>query len=170
MKKTSAKYFLTAIIFLAVISNLLFIRLITPKELDDVHPQISCSEKILKKSDILWIIPNFNNIPIDKNQEWCAYIKSLNKTLGMHGIQHTFNEFQKPMSQEQLEEGITIFENCFNSKPTLFKPPQLKISKSNRQLIKNNNLSTKLYINQITHKVYHCSDTGFFSNKFVDSF
>lgn len=150
--------------------SLFLIRAITPREIDDVSPEIPCSEKYIKKSNILWIIPNFNNKSILKNKKWCDYILSLNKTLGLHGVTHEFKEFDIKRDQKYLQKGIDIFEKCFGFKPEMFKPPQLAISKQNKKLIKENNMKLKLNFNQIIHKVYHCNNTGRFSNKIIDLF
>jgi len=52
----------------------------------------------------------------------------------------------------------------------MFKSPQLKISENNKNLIKNNNMKIKGLLNQIFHKIYHCNNSGRFSNKFIDLF
>jgi len=136
----------------------------TPKEIDDVSPEIPCEQNCLEKSDILWIIPKFQEKPISENKGWCNQILSLNKTLGLHGVTHEYEEFGSNRNQTYLEEGIKIFEDCFNKTPAMFKPPQLRISEENKQLIKQNNMVLKGKFNQIAHKVYHCNDTGSFSN------
>jgi predicted deacetylase len=165
MKKTV----LFALLGILTILFLLFlVRLLSPKEIDDVSPEIPCEEEYLEKSDILWIIPKFNNKSISENKTWCNYILSLNKTLGLHGVTHEFEEFNSNRNQTYLEEGIKIFEDCFGFKPEMFKPPQLKISNKNKELIKNNNLKLKGEINQIIHKVYHCGYTENFKNRFID--
>lgn len=161
---------ISIITILSILIILFLLRLLSPKQIDDISSEIPCEQNLIKKSDILWIIPKFNNIPISENPEWCEYILSLNKTLGLHGVTHEYQEFSTNRNQKYLEEGIQIFEDCFGYKPTLFKPPQLKISKENKKLIKNNNLQLKLITNQITHKVYHCNNTGFFPNWFIDFF
>jgi predicted deacetylase len=155
------------IIIFSALLLLLLIRFMTPRELDDISPEIPCSEDLLKESSTLWIIPRFENKSIAENKEWCSYISSLNKTLGLHGIQHTYEEFKTDRSEEYLQEGVDIFEQCFGYKPTLFKPPQLSISKNNKELIRKNDLRLKGYLNEQIHKVYHCNDTGKFSNKFI---
>ncbi len=38
----------------------------------------------------------------------------------------------------------------------------------NKKLIKENNLKLKGKFNQLLHKVYHCGNTGKFSNKIID--
>jgi len=164
------KSHLIIIALLLLILSLFLIRLISLREIDDVSPEIFCEQEYLEKSDILWIIPKFNNKPISENKEWCKKILALNKTLGLHGIDHEFEEFNSEITQQQLDEAIEIFEQCFNQIPTFFKPPQLKISSQNKKLIQENNMKLKLKFNQLTSKVYHCSDTGRFSNKEIDWF
>ncbi|MFH1803117.1 MAG: DUF2334 domain-containing protein [archaeon] len=161
---------LIVLLVLLPVIILFLIRPINPSELDDVTPEIPCSHELLKKTDTLWVIPKFNNTPISENREWCDQILALNKTLGLHGFYHTYQELNSEITQGQLDEAITIFEDCFHRPPKTFKPPQLKISKENKQLIENNGLEVKTTFNQITHKVYHCSDTGRFSNKFISYF
>jgi len=159
------------ILTLAILILVLFlIRLINSRELDDLSPNISCSEEIIEKSKILWIIPKLENKSIAEEPEWCKKILNLNKTLGMHGVYHEFEEFNTNRNQAYLQEGIEIFEKCFGYKPEKFKPPQLKISEDNKKLVKNNNLKLKKQINQATHKVYHCNDSGPFPNKLIDFF
>ncbi len=162
--------YIIPIIIIFLFLTLFFVRLISPREIDDVSPEILCKQGDLEKSDILWVIPNFNNKPISENQKWCKEILALNKTLGLHGITHEFEEFGSEISQQQLKEAIKIFEQCFNQSPILFKPPQLKISSPNKKLIKQNNMKLKLKFNQLTSKVYHCSDSGKFLNRFIDLF
>ena len=165
------KRFVVPLLILVLLFLTLFIiRASTPREIDDVSPEIFCSLEDLEKSDVLWIIPKFNGHVISENKEWCNFILSLNKTLGLHGVYHEFNEFEQTRNQEYLEEGIKIFESCFGFKPTLFKPPRLKISEENKELVKDNQMEIKLRFNQITHKVYHCNDQGEFSNRFIDFF
>ena len=114
------------------------------------------------------MIPDYNNNPISENREWCDYILSLNKTLELHGITHTYKEFlYSDISQEELDYGISEFESCFGFKPQAFKSPQLATSHANRKLIKQNNLDFRTVLDQITHKVYHCSDSTFPHNKII---
>jgi len=160
--------FILIALILFPISSL--IRIIPPRELDDVSPTIPCEKDLLKKSNIFWVIPRYKNISISENKEWCNYILSFNKTIGMHGVTHEYQEFKTNRNQEYLDEGIRVFEECFGFEPTIFKPPQLEISKNNKQLIKNNNLNLKLNFNQFIHKVYHCNNTGKYSNRFIDFF
>lgn len=170
MNKKLSFLLIISSITLLLILDLFLLRIISPKEIDDISPKIFCEKEYLEKSDILWVIPKFNNKSISDNKKWCNYILSLNKTLGLHGVHHKFQEFEKNRNQSYLQEGIDIFEQCFGFKPQMFKSPQLKISKENKKLIKENNLELKGKFNQLIHKVYHCSDTGKFSNKIIDFF
>ncbi len=168
---------ITLIILLILLISLFLIRLINPTEIDDVSPGINCPEIEEYNPNTLYIIPNYNyNNSISQNEEWCDYILSLNKTLALHGITHEYQEFSgKNLSQEELDFGISEFEKCFGYKPEVFKPPQLKINKNNRELIKENNLKLVNIFHQITHKVYHCNNEemfngGILSNKIIKVF
>ncbi len=162
-----------SIVFLIIfflIFTLFLIRLTYPREIDDISPEIFCEQKYLEKSDILWVIPKFNNKPISENKTWCQEILSLNKTLGLHGVYHEFEEFDTNRNQKYLQEAMNIFEKCFGFKPEMFKPPQLSISNENKKLIEKNDLELKLDFNQLLHKVYHCADDGTFPNWVIDLF
>ena len=58
------------IIIIVCIILLVFweIRFLNPREIDDVSPEIYCEKDYLKKSEILWIIPKYNNISISENK------------------------------------------------------------------------------------------------------
>ena len=157
------------IIFL-ILAILVVVRANTPTQIDDVTPGIPCEKDYLYKADILWIIPKFQGVPISNNTEWCEEILSMEKTLGIHGIQHYYNEFRDDLTQEYIQEGIDSFEECFGYKPTMFKPPKLELSKQDKELIEANGMEIKRYTNQFFHKVYHCNNTGTLSNKFHDIF
>lgn len=160
------------LIILLLVIMLFVLRLTSPREIDDVNPYRNCSQEYLEKSEILWIIPYYNEIPISENKSWCNQILKLNKTLGLHGIKHQpYREFQtKNIPQEQLDKAIEIFEDCFNQTPKMFKAPNLKITKQNHKLIASNNLSIRTSFHQTIHKVYHCNNTGILPNKFHDIF
>ena len=163
---------ISLIIFFLLILLLFFTRLLSPREIDDVSPEIFCEENYLKKADVLWVIPKFNNKSISENSEWCREILSLNKTIGLHGVYHNpYREFKyQEISKEYLEIGIKEFESCLGFKPEIFKAPQLKINSENANLIKENNLKLRNDFHQITRKVYHCNDSGRFNNKIIDIF
>lgn len=168
IKKKFSRILLIPLAILAIIVILFLIRLITPTEIDDVTPGISCPEMEKYNPDVLYVVPDFENHPISKNQEWCKEILSLNKEVQLHGINHTYREFKYlNITQENLEFGISEFEECFNNTPEKFKPPQLALSNSNKELIKNNNLQLRNLFNQLTHKVYHCNDSDIISNRWV---
>ena len=164
------------IILIALFSILIIwflIRLISPREIDDVTPGIPCEneKKYIEKAEYLWVIPNFQGNKISENPEWCEEIKSLNKTLGMHGIKHTYREFKREnITQEELDEGIKIFEECFGYKPEHFKYPQLRYNKANKELLEQNNLKIRTKFSQFTHKFYHCDNSGIHDYKFTDLF
>ena len=157
---------ITSAIFILII--IIALRAILPREFDDLSPEIRCNQDLIEKSQILWIIPLYNNHSIANDSEWCSKIKSLNKTLGMHGVYHNYKEFNSDKDIEYIKQGINAFEKCFNLKPNLFKAPQLALSNNNGVLLKSLDFSLKENFNQMLRKVYHCSDTGKFSNKFID--
>ena len=162
---------ISLIVLFLLILILFLIRLISPREIDDVSPEIPCEKEYIEKSEVLWVIPMQNNKSISENQNWCREILSLNRTLGLHGIRHTYWEFKlNNISQEELNLGIQEFEKCFGYKPEIFKPPYLRINKENRALIKENNLKLKSKFNQDIHKVYHCNNSGALDNKIIDIF
>lgn len=156
--------------FILIVLMLFVIRLSAHTEIDDISSEIGCDTNLIEKNDILWVIPLFNNVSIVNNSTWCATILNLNKTLGMHGVYHTYREFETQRDDLYLQEGINAFESCLGFKPILFKAPQLAFNKSNRNLIEQKGMEIKGKWNQLTHKVYHCSDTGKFSNKLIDVF
>lgn len=159
-----------ALTILVLIATIIVIRANSLKEIDDVSPGVYCHEEYLKKANVLWVIPKFQNTPISENQTWCKNLLELNKTLGLHGIFHSHKEFNYYVNETEFQEAIQIFEKCFNQTPTMFKPPYLAISKENKNLIKKYGLKIKNPFQQTIHKVYHCNNTGTFSNKFHDLF
>lgn len=164
------KYFIIALI-LALFFLYMF-RTLSARQIDDVNPIISCDkeQKEVSKSEFLFIIPKFQNISIADNLTWCKKILSLNKTLGMHGVYHTYNEFNETRSLEYIQEGKEIFKECFGYYPVYFKPPQMEINKENKIIIKQSGMILISQTNQVFHKCYHCSDTGYYSNRMMDWF
>lgn len=149
---------------------LLTCRLLLPRQIDDVNPYMKCEEADLEKSNVFYVVPKFNNISINESRVWCDYILSMNKTLYLHGITHTYKEFKGNISEEDLQEAIDIFYDCFGFYPEKFKPSHLAISAENKKLLKKFNLSLDLTYNQFLHKVYHCNDSGILPNSFHDVF
>lgn len=154
------------IILMGIIS-LFLIRYFSARQLDDVTPGIQCDKYLLEKADIYFVIPKFSNSGISENKEWCSYILSLNKSLALHGVYHTYEEFKVDRTQSYLQEGIQEFEKCFGKKPESFKPPQMVISENNKKLIKKQ-MKLNYYLSEVLHKTYHCNDTGRFSNRFIE--
>lgn len=172
-RKIGIIYSILIVLLVIILSFILFVyfyRFFAVKEIDDVTPEIACESKLLEKSDVLWVIPIFDNRSIAEDKAWCESILALNKTLGLHGVYHTYREFGQPRNQEYIDSGIDAFEECFGFKPEMFKAPQLYLSKENENTLENMGLVVKNKLNQLMHKVYHCSDTGQFSNKIIDWF
>jgi predicted deacetylase len=171
MKKRRKTIFKIFFVLISIILAIFLIRTINPTEIDDITPGISCPEIMEYNPDILYVIPNYNQTTLSENKNWCGYISYLNKDLRLHGITHTYREFlYEEISQEELDFGISEFEKCFGYAPESFKPPQLRISKENKKLIKENNLEILGFFNQLTHKVYHCDDSDIISNKIIKIF
>ena len=151
----------TKLIFLSLILFYLLILLLSrnPLIVDDVHPQNTCST-LLEKADILYVILFQENSSIVDNPTWCTQIKSLNKTLGLHGIKHTYHEFGKPVSSEELTQATSAFEKCFDEKPTLFRPPYNLISQENREKVESLNMT--VYNKRFfEHPYCHCNPHSF---------
>lgn len=170
MKKKKIIILVVLLIFLLIVCSefsLFLIRNLSSRQLDDLTPGIPCEQSLIDKSDVLFVIPLFENKSIADNRTWCNWVLSLNKTLEMHGVYHTYHEFLTDRDEKYLDLGISAFEKCFGFKPKVFKPSQMAISESNIKLVENRMmLSSK--INQLMHKAYHCNDSGKFSNRFVD--
>jgi len=141
-----------------VVFILIAIRLILPMQLDDVNPSRLCDERLLNKSSVLMVIPLLGNQSIAENPGWCEHIKSLNKTIGMHGVYHTEKEFRYANNEEDIRRGMEEFNQCFGFYPTIFKAPQLSLSKKNEEILREMNFTIIKLQNQIIHKTYHCTD------------
>ncbi len=130
-----------------------------PLIVDDVHPQNTCST-LLEKADILYVIPLQENSSIVYNHKWCKQIKSLNKTLGLHGIKHSYHEFGKPVSSEELTQATSAFEKCFDQKPVLFRPPYNLITQENKEKVELLNMT--IYNKRFfEHPYCHCNPQSF---------
>ena len=171
MKKSLMIAMVGIIIFLIILeSSILIIRATSAKEIDDVSPSIYCNEKIMKEADILWVIPKFDGTKISDNKTWCQEIILTGKEIGLHGFEHTYQEFLNGSKTAELQEAIDIFEECFGYKPRMFKPPQHKLSKENRRFLEDREIAIISSSNSIFHKVYHCGNSGVFSNNFIKAF
>lgn len=153
------------IVILVIIAMIWLIRLFSPRQLDDLSPEIPCSSDLIEKSGVLYIIPEYDGWALSK--EFCQEILALNKTIAMHGVTHEYKEFLVARNSSYIEQGIEIFSGCFNFTPSNFKPPQLAISKENEKLVRKY-MNLDLNLNQIAHKVYHCGDTGLWPNWLID--
>jgi len=146
-------------VIISLIYVIILISSRNPLIIDDLYPENSCND-LLEKADILYVIPNFENYSISNNKEWCAKIKSLNKTIGLHGIKHSYHEFNKKISNVELVSAINSFENCFEEKPSLFRPPYNKINKENEEIISKFNMT--IYKKRfIVHPYCHCNPKSF---------
>ncbi len=157
------------LILLVLILLLFLIRLFSSRHLDDLHPGIPCDEELIKKSDYLAVIPKYNDEDISNDTGWCNYIRGFNKSLVMHGVYHTYNEFNTLRDFDYIQKGRAIFSDCFGFNPAEFKAPQLALSKRNKKFLKETfdfKIHTKL--TQFFHKVYHCNDSGVVSNRIQD--
>lgn len=157
--------FIIGVIILAILALIWLLRLFSPRQLDDLSPEIQCSEKLIEKASVLYIIPKFNGWALSK--EFCEKISSLNKTIAMHGVTHEYQEFLKPRNSSYVEQGQEIFLGCFNFTARDFKPPQLEISRENKKIVEKY-MHLDLRLNQVFNKVYHCDDTGLFPNWVID--
>ena len=169
MKKIAKRVLFVILIILSILIIILILRRFNKTQLDDVSPFIQCDEDLLDKTNIYYVIPKFQGIPISENKSWCEYILSKNKTLRMHGIEHTYFEFwKKEISTEEINGAKEIFKECFGFYPEKFKAPQDTISIKNSINLKKSDLNLDIYLNCIIHRVYHCNDTGKIKNKLAD--
>lgn len=156
--------------FVVLIVLLLATRFVLSKQIDDVNPFMGCSEDELAKADIFYIVPIYNDIPINESTEWCEKILAMNKTLYLHGIYHTYREFEDNINLEEFNRGREIFKDCFGFYPQHFKAPQLAFAKDNKWILDSFDLNLDGEMNHLFHKVYHCNDSGIFPNSFYDWF
>jgi hypothetical protein len=172
MKKSSKKWVLGMLILLITIELvfvLWIVRFFSERQIDDVTPGIPCDKEIMEKADVFYVIPKFENKSITENMSWCNQILGMNKTLEMHGVYHTYNEFETDRDKTYLGEGVDIFERCFGFKPESFKAPQMKLSSGNKVLV-GEEMQIDGWWNQLIHKAYHCNDSGLWPNWFVNVF
>lgn len=166
LRSTGACFRAACVTVAILIVGLFFIRLVLPSQLDDVSPNVFCEEDLMELADVYYVIPKFENVSID--EEWCNEILKREKKLEMHGVYHTYHEFEVFRSEEYFNEGVDIFEECFGFRPMKFKPGQLVLGKENNWI--RDEMEVDLIWNQIFHKVYHCGDTGFFPNWLIRIF
>lgn len=90
-----ASYLKIYIVMFLVLTTVgtLAIRITNEVHLDDVSPGIPCNPDLLEQAEVLYVIPRFDNVSILDHPGWCKMISSLIKTVAMHGVEHTYNEF-----------------------------------------------------------------------------
>jgi len=162
--------FLTIILLMII---LIFIRNISPRQIDDVNPNRLCEEIYADRSQVLMIVPLLDNISIADNKHWCEYILRLNKSLGMHGVYHTPEEFNELRNDSYILLGMEEFKKCFGFYPTIFEAPELVLNRENRDLLRDRGFEVRGRTFNVFHKVYHCVDFDKNSylvklNKFID--
>jgi hypothetical protein len=157
-------YFLIFPVFLIVL--LFFTRLILPIQIDDVSSSIPCENWLLEKANVYYVIPRFNGTP--NNKSWCEEILNRNKELAIHGVTHEYKEFSVYRNNEYLDIGLNDFKECFGFYPEKFKAPNLAWNNKNNWI--KNKMEIQVLWNQITHKVYHCNDTGLIPNNIIKIF
>jgi len=166
--KKSGKFIISVKIILLVVVTLLvllfFIRLFSARHLDDVHPNIPCEDDLLEKADNFYVIPKFDGVNISDYSQWCAKIKSYNKTIALHGVYHTYHEFLTSRDSGYVDSGAIEFEKCFGFYPDRFKAPQLELSGDNKKLLLNEGYNVDSKFENIFHKAYHCNEEGLFPN------
>lgn len=153
-------FFLIGGILLGLVFVVWLIRAVNVREVDDVNPLMGCTDELLQSNDILWVVPLYKNVSIADNSSWCSRIKSLNKTLGMHGVYHSYDEFGVFRDEEYIDRGVAEFEKCFGFRPKSFKAPQLVLSSSDIVPLKNEGLKVYYPYVQLFRKGFHCGDTG----------
>ncbi len=158
----------TVLVILLIGFCILLLRNFSSRQVDDVSPAIACDSGIIGKSETLMVIPIFQNKSIAEDSGWCKYILSLNKTLGMHGVYHNYREFGELRNEDYIRAGMKEFRKCFGRYPEIFEAPQVSLSRENGKTLRAMGFEVRGYPFQIMHKVYHCNDTGKYSNKFVD--
>lgn len=154
MKRYLSIFFFILVVFMMI---LIYVSR-NPLIVDDITPVSSC-HTLIEKSDVLYVIPNFEGHSLDKYPKWCKEMKALNKTFGLHGITHEYHEFDKKIDHAKLEEAIKIFEDCFGYKPAFFRPPYNKISVENKALLKSFNM-TLYQGTYLLHPYCHCQPGG----------
>ena len=151
------------LIILLLLLLVLIFRDYSPRQIDDVNPNIPCASDIMDKSQTLMIIPLFENKSIAENKSWCQYALSLNKTLAMHGVYHTYDEFYSTRDETYIRQGMEEFKKCFGFYPKIFEAPQVALSGQNEELLKKIGFQVKGWPNMLFRKVYHCQDSGDYS-------
>ena len=178
------RIFVLGVLVLVVV--LFFTRLILPSQVDDVNPLMGCSfapnghdpagPDVLELADVYFVVPKFDGVAIER--EWCERMKKRASSAGsglgvgdwedrlaMHGVYHTYREFEVARDEAYFDEGVGIFRECFGFEPERFKAGNLAWTGENDWI--KDEVEVDLFWNQVFHKVYHCGDSGVFPNWFV---
>ena len=159
--------------FIVTIITLLFIIYIIRKfnkvHYDDLTPLIETNYIYLDKSNIIFIIPKYNNIPLTNYPDFIDKIKKYskinNKELAMHGVTHSPEgfistaEFGYPLTFEYIKEGIDIFESAFGYKPKKFKAPCYNLHPKNKEILEKLNIEIIDVDSLLLNKLYHNDNT-----------
>lgn len=150
---------------LIILIVLLIIRFFNKSHYDDLHPELPFNKEYLDKSDILFIIPNYNNIPITNYPEYIEKLKSYaqknNKQIGLHGYIHkpegffTKAEYGYELPESYIKDNIDLFRKAFNFEPKLFKAPCYNLHPKNREILLKLGLQISdintLFLNKLFH-------------------
>jgi predicted deacetylase len=161
---------LIGIVVIFLLVDWILMRAVSLRQVDDFSPEIPCNYELVNKSETLLIIPLFNNISVASNKTWCEQTLALNKTLGMHGVYHSYREFLEPRSEDYIRAGMEEFKKCFGYYPSLFEAPQLALSTLNKKTLLDMGFQIRGTSYTLTHKVYHCQDKGIFATRITSNF
>uniref|UniRef100_A0A6C0KQ03 NodB homology domain-containing protein n=1 Tax=viral metagenome TaxID=1070528 RepID=A0A6C0KQ03_9ZZZZ len=139
---------------------------------DDVHQNIVQNEEYIKKSDILFVIPDYENVKITDDKIFVNKLKTSGKILGMHGVTHEPSsytqkaEFGLPVSEKKITEGMKIFENAFGYKPKFFKAPCYNLLPENKVKIEKLGMTVIGPETLMFNRLLHPSSNNFFMQMF----
>lgn len=134
----------------------LIIRAVSPEELDDVHPRIQdVDDPLVNRSKWLWVMPLYMNDPISNHPEWVAQLKATGKNLGLHGVEHTYDEFGHDLPEAYIKRGIDEFTKAFGYAPRHFKAPKLSLTPNNAAIIRKHGMEIKGRLNQFLRRAFH---------------
>ena len=171
--------------FIFLLSNLIILfllRKINDVHYDDLHPLLhkDINMNYLNQSKFIFVIPNYQNVPITNYPKWCKdlknYCKKHNKILCLHGITHTMKnaysgdcEFIHNINQKNLIKNINIFKKAFGFYPKCFKAPCYSLNKKNEELVKKYNMKIFYPHTIIFNKLFHNDVNQFINiNKFIN--
>ena len=157
--------------FIFLLSNLIILfllRKINDVHYDDLHPLLHkyINMNYLNQTKFIFVIPNYENVPITNYPKWCLdlknYCKKHNKILCLHGINHTVKngylgdcEFLHNIDEDKLVYSINIFKKAFGFYPKYFKAPCYILNKKNEELIKKYNMKIFYPHTMIFNKLFH---------------